>query len=99
MIRHHVQPQVSGVPLAIALGCCSVGYGKLATSDGAFDDGDKPRVRKNPIPIVALTVTSLDPLPDPFGSDLGPWEWSKGGPYAPEIKGPNGKRGIPLLDL
>ena len=27
------------------------------------------------------------------------WEWSEGGPYASEVKGPNGKRGIPLLNF
>jgi uncharacterized membrane protein len=30
VIRHHIQPQISGVPLAIALGWYNVGYGTLA---------------------------------------------------------------------
>jgi uncharacterized membrane protein len=99
VIRHHIQPQTRGVPLAIALGWYNVGYGTLATVNGAFNDADKPRVRKSLAPTVALTATSLDLLLDPFGLDLGLWEWSEGGPYAPEVKGPNGKRGIPLLNF
>jgi uncharacterized membrane protein len=99
VIRHHIQPQISGVPVAIALGWYNVGYGTLAIVNGAFNDGDKPRVRKSLIPTVALAATSFDLLLDPIGLDLGLWEWSEGGPYAPEIKGPNGKRGIPLLNF
>jgi hypothetical protein len=38
-------------------------------------------------------------LLDPFGLDLGLWEWSDDGLYASEVKGPNGKRGIPLLNF
>jgi len=30
---------------------------------------------------------------------MGLWEWSEGGPYAPEVEGPNGKRGIPVLNF
>ena len=29
--------------------------------------------------------------------ELGLWEWSENGLYASEVKGPNGKRGAPLL--
>ena len=99
VIRHYVQPQFSGVPLAIALGWYNVGYGTLAMVNGAFNDGDKPRATKSLAPTVALAATSFDLLLDPIGLDLGLWEWSEGGPYAPEIKGPNGKRGIPLLNF
>jgi hypothetical protein len=38
-------------------------------------------------------------LLDPFGLELGLWEWSDDGPYASELKGSNGKRGIPLLNF
>jgi uncharacterized membrane protein len=34
MLRHHVRPQVKGVPLAIALGWYNVGYGTLAIVKG-----------------------------------------------------------------
>jgi uncharacterized membrane protein len=99
VIRHHIQPQISDVPLAIALGWYNVGYGTLAIVNGAFNDGDKARVRKSLAPTVALAATNLDLLLDPFGLDSGFWEWSEGGPYAPETKGPNGKRGIPVLNF
>ncbi len=99
MVRHHVQPQIRGVPLAISLGWYNVGYGTLAVVNGAFNEGNKPRVKKSLAPAVALTATSLDLLLDPFGLDLGLWEWNESGPYAPEIKGSNGKRGIPLLNF
>ena len=36
---------------------------------------------------------------DPFCLELGLWEWSEDGPYASEVKGPNGKRGVPLLNF
>jgi uncharacterized membrane protein len=99
VIRHHIQPQSRGVPLAIVLGWYNVGYGTLAAVNSAFNDGDKPRATKSLIPTVALVATSLDLLLDPFGLDVGLWEWSEGGPYAPEVKGPNGKRGIPVLNF
>jgi len=99
VLRHHIRPQIGGVLLAIALGWYNVGYGTLAAVNSVFNDGDKPRVRKSLIPIVALTATSLDLLLDPFGLDLGLWEWSEGGPYASEVNGPNGKRGIPVLNF
>jgi uncharacterized membrane protein len=99
VIRHHIQPQIGGVPLAIALGWYNVGYGTLASVNGAFNDGDKARVRKSLAPTVALAATSLDLLLDPLGLDLGLWEWGEGGPYASEVKGPNGKRGIPVLNF
>jgi len=99
VIRHHIQPQTRSVPLAIALGWYNVGYGTLAAVSGAFNDGDKPRATKSLALTVALVATSLDLLLDPFGLDLGLWEWSEDGPYAPEVKGPNGKRGIPMLNF
>jgi len=99
VIRHRIQPQISGVPLAIALGWYNVGYGTMSIVNGAFNDGDKSCVRKSLAPTVAMAATSFDLLLDPIGLDLGLWEWSEGGPYAPEIKGPNGKPGIPLLNF
>jgi uncharacterized membrane protein len=99
ILRHHIQPQTRGVPLAIALGWYNVGYGTLAAVNSAFNGGSKPRATKSLIPTVALAATSLDLLLDPFGLDVGLWEWIEGGPYAPEVKGPNGKRGIPVLNF
>lgn len=99
VIRHHIQPQTRGVPLAIALGWYNVGYGTLAAVNGAFNDGDKPRATKSLIPTVALAATSLDLLLDPAGLDLGLWQWNVDGSYAAEVEGPSGKRGVPLLNF
>jgi hypothetical protein len=49
-------------------------------------------------PVEALAATSLDLLLDPAGLDLDLWQWS-GGPYAAEVEGPNGKRGVRLLNF
>ena len=46
-----------------------------------------------------LVATSLDLLVDPFGLDLGLWEWNNDGPYATDIEGPNGRHGVPLLNF
>ena len=49
-------------------------------------------------PVEALAATSLDLLLDPAGLDLDLWQWSSG-PYAAEVEGPNGKRGVRLLNF
>jgi uncharacterized membrane protein len=102
MLRHHVQSQVKGVPLAIALGWYNVGYGTLAIVNGFIYDGADPHQGRESLALAsatALAATSLDLLLDPFGLELGLWEWSEDGPYASEVKGPNGKRGVPLLNF
>jgi uncharacterized membrane protein len=101
MLRHHARPQVKGVPLAIALGWYNVGYGTLAMMKGIINNGADPQGSKSLTlaSVTALAATSLDLLLDPFGLALGLWEWSEDGPYASELKGPNGKRGIPLLNF
>jgi uncharacterized membrane protein len=101
MLRHHARPQVKGVPLAIALGWYNVGYGTLAMMKGIINNGADPQGSKSLAlaPATALAATNLDLLLDPFGLELGLWEWSEDGPYASELKGPNGKRGIPLLNF
>jgi uncharacterized membrane protein len=99
MLRHHVQPQIRGVPLAIALGWYNVGYGTWTIVKGTIDNAADSRVRKGLAPAVALAATNLDLLLDPFGLELGLWEWSEDGPYASEVKGTNGKRGVPLLNF
>jgi hypothetical protein len=50
-------------------------------------------------PGAALAATSLDLLLDPAGLDLGLWQWSVDGPYAAEVEGPSGKRGVPLVNF
>jgi uncharacterized membrane protein len=102
MLRHHVRPQVKGVPLAIALGWYNVGYGTLAIVNGIIYDSADPHHSRESLALAfatALAATSFDLLLDPFGLELGLWEWGEGGSYAPEIKGSNGKRGIPLLNF
>ena len=102
ILRHHARPQVSGVPLAIVLGWYNVGYGTLAVVKGSINYAADPHQGKESLAIaraVSLAATTFDLLLDPFGLDLGLWEWSGGGPYASEVKGPNGKRGIPLLNF
>jgi uncharacterized membrane protein len=96
VLRHHARPQVGGVPLAIALLWYNVVYGTVAVVRGTTHPHEESLALA---PTVALAATSFDLLLDPFGLDLGLWEWSRDGPYAPEIKGPNGKRGIPLLNF
>jgi len=44
-------------------------------------------------------MTSLDLLLDSAGLDLELWQWSGDGSYAAEVEGPNGKRGVPLLNF
>jgi uncharacterized membrane protein len=101
VLRHHARPQVKGVPLAIALGWYNVGYGTLAMMKGIINNGADPQGSKSLAlaPATALAATNLDLLLDPLGLELGLWEWSEDGPYASELKGPNGKRGIPLLNF
>jgi uncharacterized membrane protein len=101
MLRHHVRPQVKGVPLAIALGWYNVGYGTLAIVNGTINNAANPQGRESLVlaATTALGTTSFDLLLDPFGLELGLWEWSEDGPYASEVKGPNDKRGVPLLNF
>jgi uncharacterized membrane protein len=100
LLRHHARPQAGGVPLAVALGWYNVGYGTLAVVESIVDaDGPDDGAGSWTLALAtALAATSLDLLLDPCGLDLGLWEWSRDGPYAAEVKGPNHNRGIPLLN-
>ncbi len=101
LLRHRVNPKPGGVPVAIALGWYNVGYGTFAMMEDILrrtgSGGGKPSRALSPA--TALAATSLDLLVDPFGLDLGLWEWSGDGRYAAEIVGPNGKHGVPLLNF
>jgi uncharacterized membrane protein len=101
VIRHHARPQVGGVPLAVALGWYNVGYNAFTVTEHllarvGLAGGKGERVLA---PAAALAATNLDLLLDPCGLDLGLWEWRRGGPYAAEVKGPNGRSGIPALNF
>ena len=101
VLRHHARPQVGGVPLAIVLGWYNVGYGTLVVIESITPATDPHEARRSRAlaPAVALAATSFDLLLDPFGLDLGLWEWSGDSPYASEVEGPNKKRGVPLLNF
>ena len=101
ILRHHTRPQVKGVPLAIALGWYNVCYGTLAIVKGTINNAANPQGSKSLglESATALAATSFDLLLDPFGLELGLWEWNDDGPYASEVKGPNCKRGVPLLNF
>jgi uncharacterized membrane protein len=101
MLRHHVRPQVGGVPLAIALAWYNVGYGTFAVMESVLDassphEGKRSRAL---VPAASLAATSLDLLLDPAGLDLNLWQWRDNGACAAEVEGPNGKRGVPLLNF
>ncbi|MDQ4079059.1 MAG: carotenoid biosynthesis protein [Chloroflexota bacterium] len=98
ILQHHLQPQVKRVPLAALLSWYNISYITFALLDGLLASSSlSPEVRRQTLPATtAVTATSLDLLLDPMGLDMGLWEWTQGGPYANEITGPNGKRGIPL---
>jgi uncharacterized membrane protein len=101
VLRHHAEPQLKGVPLAVALGWYNVAYGTLAVVESILNRAYPNKDQQSRIlsPGTALVATSLDLLVDPFGLDLGLWEWSGDGAYATEIEGPNVKHGVPLLNF
>jgi uncharacterized membrane protein len=83
------------VPLAIALGWYNIGYNAFSVAEHLLaGKGDRVLV-----PAAALVATDLDLLLDPCGLDLGLWEWSRSGPYAAEVEGPNGRHGIPAFNF
>jgi uncharacterized membrane protein len=101
LLRHRTEPEFAGVPVAIALGWYNVGYGTFAMMESILSRtgsaaGNPGRALS---PATALVATSLDLLMDPCGLDLGLWEWNGDGRYAAEVAGPNGKRGVPLLNF
>lgn len=100
LLRHRTEPEFAGVPVAVALGWYNVGYGTFAMMESILSrtgsrEG-KPGCALSPA--TALVATSLDLLMDPCGLALGLWEWSGDGRYAAEVVGPNGKRGVPLVN-
>jgi uncharacterized membrane protein len=101
VLRHHVRPQLGGVPLAIALAWYNVSYGTFAVMESVLETTDTHEGKRSQAlaPAVSLAATSLDLLLDPAGLDLNSWQWSDDSPYAAEVEGPNGKRGVPLLNF
>ena len=100
-LRHHMQPQFKGVPLNAILGWYTITYAvfSLLESIGTRHGLDRPVQRWVLPPSTAAVATNLDLILDCVGLDLGLWEWSRGGPYAPEVVGPNGQHGIPVANF
>jgi len=103
VLRHRTEPRLKGVPLAVALGWYNVAYATLSVMKSilnrAAPNEDQRSRTLLQAPGTALVATSLDLLLDPYGLDLGLWEWSGDGTYAKEIEGPNGKHGVSLLNF
>lgn len=99
MLRHHTRPQIKGLPLGAVLGWYNIGYASFALVEGLI--GSRAATMRGwLLPLAAAaTATSLDLALDCMGLDQGLWEWSRNGVYAPEIKGPNGKSGIPVINF
>jgi uncharacterized membrane protein len=100
LLRHRTRPRVAGVPVAILLGWYCAIRGSYAVAGRALARlplGEPARRRALP-PVAALVGTSLDLVLDPAGLDVGLWEWRGDGAYAPDIAGPNGLRGVPLVN-
>jgi uncharacterized membrane protein len=101
LLRHRVEPRFAGVPAAVVVGWFNVGYGTFAVMESLLNrvGWDENRRRRALPPATALAATNLDLLLDPCGLDVGLWEWTQGGRYASDVRGPNGRRGIPLVNF
>lgn len=100
LLRHRTQPRVAGVPVGILLGWYCVINGSLAVAERALAQLPMSESRRRAVlPVgAALVGTSLDLVLDPCGLDIGLWEWRSGGPYAAEIEGSNGRKGVPVVN-
>jgi uncharacterized membrane protein len=100
-VRHHGQPQVAGVPVSAVLGWFNITCAAHALAERmAHLLTVSPGQQRWLVPLSSAAVaTSLDLLLDVYGLDEGLWEWRDGGPYAREVVGPNGKRGIPVSNF
>jgi len=100
LLRHRTRPRVAGVPVAVLLGWYCAIRGSRATARGTLARlplGETTRRRALPA-AAALVGTSMDLVLDPAGLDAGLWEWKGDGAYAREIRGANGRRGVPLVN-
>jgi len=99
LLRHRVRYRVAGVPLAILLGWYAVIHGCLSVA-GRFSGRVQPdeRAKRTGPALAALLGVSLDLILDPAGLDIGLWEWNVDGAYASEIRGANGRGGVPLVN-
>ena len=100
LLRHRVRYRIAGVPLAILLGWYAVIHGSFViarrVSERLHRGEDTKRVTVSVL--AALIGVGLDLILDPAGLDIGLWEWNVDGAYAGEVVGPNGHRGVPLVN-
>lgn len=100
LLRHRTKPRVGGVPVAVLLLWYNAICGAYAATDRTLAHpslGERQRRELQPL-CTALAATSLDLVMDPFGLDIGLWEWKVNGAYAAEVEGANGRRGVPVLN-
>jgi uncharacterized membrane protein len=98
LLRHRLRYRVGGVPLGILLGWYAVIHGSFAVARLASERLGGGAKRKFVPPLAALVGVGLDLLLDPAGLDVGLWEWNYDGAYAGEVVGPNGHRGVPIVN-
>lgn len=100
LLRHRTRPRMAGVPLGISLGWYCAISGSLTVAEkvlARFPVGERRRRVARPLG-AALVGTSLDLVLDPFGLDVGLWEWRSDGLYAADVEGANGRSGVPLVN-
>lgn len=100
LLRHRTSPRVMGAPISILLLWYNVICGSHVATERALAKLPLDEIqRREALPLgTALVATSLDLVTDPFGLDSGFWEWKIDGAYAPEVQGPNGHSGVPVLN-
>jgi uncharacterized membrane protein len=100
LLRHRLRYRIAGVPLAILLGWYAVIHGSFVISrriSGRLHSSEDTRRMTVPA-LAALIGVGLDLILDPAGLDIGFWEWNCDGAYAADVVGPNGHRGVPLVN-
>ena len=100
LLRHRLRYRVAGVPLAVLLGWYAVIHGSYVIARRVAEHarlGENTKRVTVPV-LAALTGVGLDLILDPAGLDAGLWEWNVDGVYAADVVGPNGHRGVPLVN-
>jgi uncharacterized membrane protein len=99
LLRHRVRYRIAGVPLAILLGWYAVIHGSFVIARRVSECIRLGEDAEKAVPaLAALIGVGLDLILDPAGLDIGLWEWNVDGAYAGEEVGPNGHRGVPLVN-
>jgi uncharacterized membrane protein len=99
LLRHRVRYRIAGVPLAILLGWYAVIHGSFVIARRVSERIRLGENTEKTVPaLAALIGVGLDLILDPAGLDVGLWEWNVDGAYAGEVVGPNGHRGVPLVN-